>query len=832
VAHNFKLRPGRNLLEVVAVNRDAAAGQQDLETDRLSLEVTLKEKARPPLIALTGVLPAGAKEEQSLPVQPGEPVRVSTAGVRLVGNIGADQALTKAEWLKDGAARATPIEGFEPNKKELKIGQDVELTPGEQRFRLRAMAGNSDEAETVVTLFYEPPVPAARLTAPQEGEVRRGEQETEEVVVRARLDLPRPLHPYRAAVLVDGKEPATPPRLDIDEKAGTLSCRVALHPGANRIQVRFANEWGAVWTSEAVELRYLRPPVVAGLNAPRETKEPFVDLEARVRSSLALLPQSVRVEVNGQERQVEAAVQQAEPGTWAVRVKGVPLDASPKEGEAGRNEIQLAVENADGPCPALGTTVVLYRPLKPPPTITVLLPRDDITVHQPTQSVKFRVSSTSPLRKVVLIREGGEPVAADVSALRPDASGQFELTAELEARLGRDLNTLRIVATNDGGEATSPPLHVTYPDRPVRVLLDSLAVPAAGGEEVRPQELASGQVRFPAAPAARVRLRGRVVWDETDDDQLRKAARVRIYVNGFQQLPRALGAAPTGRRERPFEADLTLSQEKDNQVDIALPDLQVDGGARTHFALDCLQPARQQRLHLLLISLDDEDPQPLKKQFLDSLGATGAEDRLETRAFSRVNLYGPQVGLLAGRPYLNRQLLRIQSRIRELAGAGISSTDVVVIYYRGKEAVNAEGNYFQTSQDATDAEAPGLALSADELADFFADTPGADMLLLDVDRPGRPDPTRTVADKVARWDASYPRSSRNVAVLRYAWLGRLDAPANVRLISVLRDALRNAALLINVTDYTRRFANDSAERTPALKYNQFVAEDVLQIKVK
>jgi WD40 repeat protein len=815
VEKRFRLRPGVNRLEVSAVNRDAPKADADLETDRLAVAVTLIEKAPPPRITLEGVADAGGGRPRA--VGPDQTIRVRVPRVRLLGRIEAREGLVTAEWRRGDAGPATPLAGFERGRKELDVREEIPLQPGAQTVHFHARTDTSDEADTVVTLDYQPPVPTARITAPADSLEEYGEEETKAVTLTARLDLPEPLQRFRTTLLVEGKEPARPPRLQVDEKAGTVTAVVALHPGTNRLQVRCSNEWGAVSTSEVAEVRYLRPPHVVKLTAPKESKEPVITLEAQVRSLLPLLAESVKVEVNGKDRRVMATVpaEQPAPGTWTVRVKGVTLEAA-ERGGATENAVRFRLANAEGECREPGAATVVYRPEQPPPQVTILEPHQDTTVTAPEVKIRFRVQSASPLRQVQAGRDGGTPVRVDTSGAKLQAKGSHELTAEAVISLRPGDNSVRVAATNAGGAERSQAVQVTYVYRPVRLLLDELGPADRQGPTTAPEELPGGRLRFAAATSARVRLRGRVVWDGTGDPRLGEARSVRVYVNGFQQLPRVLRPAAGNGRERRFEVELVLTRDRDNEVELALPGLAVGEDARARFTVDCRKPDPAQRLHLLLVSPRQQDGAALRARFLDALGATGSAGQLRSPVFDPVTVYGPQVGFYARREYVNSELLKIQTAILELAAAGQPSTDVVVVYYQGREAVKAKGHFFEAGADDD-----RLAISADDLAGFFGDTPGAHVLLLDVDRAAQ-DGT----DKVARWPALYPDTAASVAVLRYAWLGGGGAPHDVRLVKALEDALHGAARLVDVTKVVRQVAVNSPDYDKTLKFSEYVPDEL------
>src|SRR5439155_11635916 len=283
-----------------------------------------------------------------------------------------------------------------------------------------------------------------------------------------------------------------------------------------------------------------------------------------------------------------------------------------------------------------------------PPVVDFLQPRENIAVDSATLKVRFRVRSASALSKVQLLQEDGKPAAVDLSRLQPQQDGSYQSTTEMDIQLRRGLTVLRVVAANAGGEQDAA-LVVNFPYRPVRLVIDSLLPIGPGGKAVPAAAIPGGTLVFPEMPHGRVQLRGHLVWDEQDDARLQQTKIVRVLVNGFQQLPAQLEPAAGGSRERAFRTDLLLSQAANNRVEIALPGLEQDASNRTEFLVNCKDPARAQRLHLILVSLNEEDAKGLDSKFL----------KLLEPAFEGVDVYGPQVGYRAGRAYVLQQLQKV-----------------------------------------------------------------------------------------------------------------------------------------------------------------------------
>src|SRR5207253_6634209 len=108
--------------------------------------------------------------------------------------------------------------------------------------------------------------------------------------------------------------------------------------------------------------------------------------------------------------------------------------------------------NQEAECCEPGIANVLYRPVRPPPIVDFLQPRENLAVRDAQLKVRFQVRSPSPLKRVQLLQEGSAPIPVNCSTLRPRPDGSYELNTEVGVQLRRGLNPLRVVAVNDGGE--------------------------------------------------------------------------------------------------------------------------------------------------------------------------------------------------------------------------------------------------------------------------------------------------------------------------------------------------------------------------------------------
>ena len=230
------LKPGENWIEIVARNKDALGGFEELETTRTGLMVTYTPPNRktPPEITLEKVVPVLDDGNTPQDIIPGNPVIVHAPRLIIKGSIKATQEkLTRAEWSKARKA-SSALAGFTAGTQNaFTFRQEVVLEPGLQTVRILARTANSDETVAPVTIEYRPLLPRLQLLEPVQGMVFYDEGKgPPEVELKGRLVLPNDQRPFKAIVLVNDKE--IPANID---NAQNLTARLPLrarqpHPGA------------------------------------------------------------------------------------------------------------------------------------------------------------------------------------------------------------------------------------------------------------------------------------------------------------------------------------------------------------------------------------------------------------------------------------------------------------------------------------------------------------------------------------------------------------------------------------------------------------------------
>jgi len=111
----------------------------------------------------------------------------------------------------------------------------------------------------------------------------------------------------------------------------------------------------------------------------------------------------------------------------------------------------------------------------------------------------------------------------------------------------------------------------------------------------------------------------------------------------------------------------------------------------------------------------------------------------------------------------------------------------------------------------------------------LGDTPGAQLLLLDVDRDlPKEDEGKTTPNQAVSWGEYYPR----IGMLHYAWLGPHDAPKDPGLIRALQQAMAQSTRLVEVTTGVGKIASASPDFKKFLVYETYLPQDLEGLPVR
>lgn len=728
----LKLREGTQLIEILAQNEPALGGFEGEERDRLALQVAVNSPA--PIIAIQRI-EAVDGDDGPWDFNPGQKVIVDVPRVRIVGTIKTQADLGLAEWNLGVQSPRRKL-ALKPGEQE--FTQEVELKPGEQTVHFFAkIVQGKEEGTSTVQLLYRPHLPNLVFQAPDQVVVREpdGPDETP-FLVEAKLvppSVPCPVPFKIKATLWRNQEEIRSLVLNSTAEA-LLPQKIFLKPGLNRLELRLDHEWGGASSEHVVDVRYVRPPRVAKVEADLDKALPFVRLRAEVHSPLkpqAALADALIVEANGLRRTYAGAVV-AKATTdptgrkWLVQVDAVPLVVAADQ-KIHVNQIKLSIANVDGPSDFSEPTVVSYKNPPPPlPEIALVSPRTAaVILEEPEVKLVFAIKS-APKPKTVEVSDvtQGRPVLRPAKLSAQEGDNYRYDTGTLPLQWG--MNTLKIVAVNDGGSKELF-LTLTVPPRPVQLSIDGIrskgqVVKLAERDEQHPPH-------FPPVAEGSVVLEGKVLLnDKTSGDHP-----VRVYVNGYQQFPVKLGPPAPGKPlERPFKARLILNLPT-NSIEVDLPTLAKELDIRKDFVVPCQKPVHGQHLNIVLLApgLQRKDEGDLKKKVAKALDLQDLGDR---------NLYKSKIFELARMhlvSYVNYAqvdslLFNIRGRLLERARAG-RPNDVVMIYFLGKETVTAEGRLLWTSETRMGPRGPERVLALNDLVTrHFQDFAGAQVLFLEL----------------------------------------------------------------------------------------------------
>jgi len=279
-----------------------------------------------------------------------------------------------------------------------------------------------------------------------------------------------------------------------------------------------------------------------------------------------------------------------------------------------------------------------------------------------------------------------------------------------------------------------------------------------------------------------------------------------VWVNDFEQfdamldLPEGLdppppkGLNPPEGRVRKFTAAVRLNNQT-NRVEIGSSDVKVE---KATFTVDCKEPARDQRLHVLVVAPGARDATKVTGEALAAFQAREVEgDSFKTPAFARGRVYGPVIKL-AQREAVFDALEIMKGAI---GGEEGDLNDVIVVLFQGEQLAAADQHFLLTGE--TKQLLPGLkpgakvdekmletlkesALTCDDFREKLADVRGAKVVLLDARDPlGGKETGDRVRELLDKSGAKFPK----IGCLDYVLLGGETPKAAVSLVSQLQKSL-------------------------------------------
>jgi hypothetical protein len=781
-----KLLPGLNTIELVA--EDAADAELSAR-----LVVQAAYKPEPVRVVLQEIVPFPAEEKTQIEIVSGRPVLVHTPKVRVKGVVKAEGKVT-ATWSQ-GKKQAQPL----PLAADKSFEQELTLDPGSQDFTFTASGAGEQKDSAVVTINFAPLPPAITLLTPKPvfEETHKGK-----VRVEGRLpDERAPYPPGKLVVFVNDKAVKDgDAEVAIQEKENTVQILIPLTLGEYRIHVQLENKWGQKTPSNSVTVAYLSPPRELRIEPLKvAAKKPLVDLRATLISRLEV----TRLEATAWKKGTAKVypVQTLKPkqidpkqDLWEVVLQDVPL-------AEGANVVHLTASNAHGQAQRDGELELEYTPPIEPPTIEVQS-SPEYKSSKRDYDLRFRVLSRAPLQLIEVVQDKSRHrPKEDVTKITKNDQGQYEFKGSVRVPLQSGLNQLEIVAANAGGVARSPTVQVNFVPLPVRLEID--AISPRDGKPIALERGTNNELLVAQVSQPQLILRGRAVWEDANDPTLRTPKlEIHSYVNGFRQMIGELQPATPGETERKFRIDVLLNRERDNRIDFELPELPTPAEKGPLVRIDkCGKFHPNQRLHLLILGVNQREGKELRDRVLSALRATKTGNYWRTEVFERVELYGP---VTLEPEHLLGQFNSIKGNIQARGIEGTS--DIVMIYFKGSEAIQDEQHTLTGLRDKQRKRVEA-ALSSSKLAEFFKENRGAQLLFLDVMR----DAPSAGKDQIKEWKDD-ARVSR-VGVFRYSWLAT-NAPEKLPDDAQMDYVLHNAARLRDVQNGLNTEAEQLGKKYP------------------
>jgi WD40 repeat protein len=797
-SQQFQLREGLNHLIVRAVNKGALAGHEDEETAASQVWVSYRApRELPPRFTTLRLEPEPEVEHHDGK----ERWVVSRPTVSLVGKIEGEGVLREADWsLGDGWKSVLPPSAGRSAEfavaLELKAGQIMPL-------RLRARSERSDANTAERQVLFHPPLPTLAMDPLDSQELL-----TDNVLLmgtyQSATDDPFDVR-FRVAS-AEGKVKDFKP--EVDQKARRWKVGLALFPGSNSVEAFVANRWrGEQAVGGVLRLLYRRPPQITAFPREVEAVETNkVRLALTVEGPAGRPLTGVKVGPNALPFKSGQPETRGDRWVWQVELPEVFVN------DGDRNLDRLSVHAVSDEGESWAAVVrVIHKKLPRPPRARFLSPAAADTARRPEYQVAFRVESELPLERVEIRR--GDEVLYRADLQKAEREGPLHvLQGEAPLGLKGGPNALELVAVNRDGRSPRAEVVVSYTEPAVLIGIDRIELMADNGDVqsvLKPVRASNGDLSFPETPRSLAWLVGHVRWSDPQAKALDdRHLQVVVKVGDCRQLPVALG--PRARQGepnfRPFRVPLVLIGPK-NRIRVEVPSLGQQQQSRSEFDLACAAPTQKQRLHLLIVGVDVNDPAELKKRILDTLivkpqdrpaGAQG--EFVKNPPFERCILYHVLAGEV-DRGKLEAQLAEINTEILRLRRASGWLNDIVLIYYQGEdfEVPEKRERWLKTSRNFQFPKAPPTRFAIP--CHSLRTVPGAQLLLLNV--------AGSTATRVAGSDWG---GDPDTGFLRYA----CNDPSEVRkadpaLLGFLQEALRKKGRLGEVVQYV----NELLRQRPA-----------------
>jgi hypothetical protein len=786
----FKLREGVNRLTVRAVNRGALAGREEMESASAEVRVNYRApRELPPRFADLRVDPepeVGHRDGQEVWV-------VDRPAARLTGKVRGNGVLAQADWSAGGKPESV-LPGGEVRTAEFAI--PLRLAAGEEReVRLHAKSRHSDVENDVRRIVFHPRQPTA-LFNPLDGPD----------VLTPRVTLSGTVQPVtqdafalRLRVAAEEGDSSATFEAKVDANTGTWKTEVSLFPGVNIVEAIVSNRWRGDRPAErALRLRYRRPPLV------KQFPEKKV-ADGTNRISMSLLVEgpvgrrltAVRVDGKAVRFRCGEPVERGGKWQWEVELPEVFVN----DGDRNLDRVAVSAVSEEGASPEVVVRIEHKKRPRPPRAFFVS-PTTPETARRPELRVIYRVESERPLERVEILRGDKTLYTADVTKSGREGP-LYTMEGTAVVPLTNGINRLKLLAVNADGKSPDAEAVVSYTEPAVLVTIDAVQLRSPSNEleaEFTPVCDPNCEVRFEEKmQRSLVWLVGRVRWSDPkalalDDQSLRVVAKV----GDCRQLPVELGPRGTGADSdtRSFRVPLILIGSE-NRVSLDVPSVGQQQLSRREFTLRCVAPERKQRLHVLVVGIDEKDREGLKQRVFDALAVdpqrrpAGWQGKFEKDPpFETCVLHGVLTGYVK-KSNVEAQLVEINKEITRLHQRSGWLNDLVVIYYQGVDVVKQNEIWLMTSENLQfrKARPEDFAIACHALPSL----PGTELLVLNVAGAAGARPAN------AEWGGD-----SGTGLIRYAFQQPVgDRKADAALLDVVQEAVRKKGNLGEVAKYLK-----------------------------
>jgi WD40 repeat protein len=713
----------------------------------------------PPTIAFERLEIGPAGDPVSIPASGS--MTIGRSAVRVVANVKSEEPIAVIE--ADGAA-------LPPGQTQVAFNRVLKL--GSNRIRLSAQGKSGVKSSQEIDVTLKPSMPKVAVETAKDAKDLRWNGSPLKTNLVVRFEATPERFPLEAKIKRNGVVVGQAQRTTDDPSQWTYEA--AVEPGENRFTVDFESGW-AKETSGTAAVMVRRPPILVGAKTSAVGTSPFVDLTAEVQALDGFLP--TEMTINGRvHHEIEMSKRPAPDANGAtiavMTAKRVPL-------VQGRNDFTVTVRNSEGESSAASVKDVVFTPPPPPlAAVTWIKPAKDGVQDGKDLDVKLRIESTTPIASAAMTI-GGE---TKILPVQPAAGldGVYEIDRRLELKPGRTALSLRVL--NGGGETFAEERVATYTPPPAVLRLTALA---SNGVTVPSTRAADGSAAFGAVDSGRQTLVGELAFNDAKSADLSAPAKVRIMVNGLQQLTAELGPAKDGVRR--FEASLILTQPEENRLYAQVEGLSIDSDCNLQGSVQsCAKPFKK-RLHLVLIGVDEKNEAKLQADAAEALKEC-TNSASGNPAFESVKQSYSVCGHVTV-PMIREAVDKLREDLADQAHEDVGN--VVWFYFRGPQSIEKRRLMLMTSEPDW---MPQSKFDAGELATRFDDIPGAQLLGLDVFEHEGSEGRSAMVQPFNRPNAAlleFRRPRKSEPVL-FAVVGK--AIPNVGRLGKLREAIETAKL--------------------------------------